>query len=128
MEDNKKYRYTLTLNPAVESERELIELIQNRDLLEYPTMKLFLLKCLIKKETGPVSISQIEKRISDIEQTVADMKQIMGELICSVEDYTESSGKNEEILEETTEDDAVTEKATDTENDFAAAFLKSYSR
>ncbi len=135
-EKGKVYQYVLKLSFENPVENKLIQAIRERDRLEYPSVKLFILKKILQSTGITLADSQ---RIKELEQDQQQLKELVGQLIQEVEDIkpakradveakkhsqvSEQQTKEQpEVLEESKESYAV----NDLDDDFAAGFLENY--
>lgn len=123
-----EYRYTLTLRPEFEMDRKIMELIQKRDLFEYPTIKIFLMKKILQEKQDIVF--EEKQRISQLEEEIARIKQLLGSLLQTVDELRNLKGteKTESLQEKKSEHQEDTDSdEVDVDEDFAADFLRNYN-
>lgn len=133
-EKGKMYQYPLKLSEQNPVENELLQAIRERDRLEYPSVKLFILKKILRNDGSSLAESQ---RIKELEQGQQQIKEQIGQLIREVEDLKqgkhmtdESQGRekvfSQQIKEQAAEKSEASYEINGLDDDFAADFLKNY--
>ncbi len=135
-EKGKIYQYVLKLSAENPVENKLIQAIRERDRLDYPSVKLFILKKILQSDGVTLADSQ---RIKNLEQNQQQLKELVGQLIQEVENLkpaksTDVAAKEQsQVSEQQTKDqpeelEEPKESYTvnDLDDDFAAGFLKNY--
>lgn len=135
-EKGKIYQYVLKLSAENPVENKLIQAIRERDRLDYPSVKLFILKKILQSDGVTLAESQ---RIKNLEQDQQQLKELVGQLIQEVEDLKPAKSaavaakEQSQVSEQQTKDqpeelEEPKESYTvnDLDDDFAADFLKNY--